>query len=86
MVSKYSEENLFSSPADVYFLYPIANLLVAPLHNLGLVPNHVTLISICCEILSLYYLVQERNDLASFLFILGYIFDIVDGQMARKYK
>ncbi|XP_065177262.1 uncharacterized protein LOC135807161 [Sycon ciliatum] len=71
---------------DRELFYPAGEGLIAPLRGIGLVPNHVTLLSGVVQLLGLYLLLT-----GSFrLFVLtcvfaGYVLDCVDGQMARRY-
>ena len=83
---KYGDDAKFESLADNYIFFPIANQLVAPMHNVGLTPNMVTLMSTSLTFLSLYYLYINEKPYACIAYFLGYLLDCVDGKIARKYN
>jgi phosphatidylglycerophosphate synthase len=83
---KYGDDAKYESIADNYIFFPIANQMVDPLRNIGLTPNMVTYISSLLTILSLYYLYIDEKHFACVSYFLGYLFDCVDGKMARKYN
>lgn len=84
--SKYESDILHEPFADNYIFFPIASKMVDPLYNLGLTPNNITIISTFFTFLSIYYIDINNNKLACFSYLLGYLFDCVDGRLARKYS
>jgi len=83
---KYGDDEKFESLADNYLFFPIAKLLIDPLRNIGLTPNIVTYLSTALTFLALYYLYVDNKLYACVAYSFGYIFDCVDGKMARKYN
>jgi len=83
---KYGNDELYESWADNNIFFKLSNYLVDPLHNFGLSPNMITIISTCFTLLSVYFLHIEERVLAVFSYIIGYLLDCVDGRMARKYS
>jgi phosphatidylglycerophosphate synthase len=56
------------------------------MRNAGLTPNMVTYMSTSLTFLALYYLYVGNEIYACVSYFFGYIFDCVDGKMARKYN
>jgi phosphatidylglycerophosphate synthase len=54
-------------------------------HELGMIPNHLTTISLCTGLLSAYMFYKKRVYVAIALFTISYYFDCVDGYYARSY-
>jgi hypothetical protein len=84
--SKYGDDNKFEPWSDVNIFFPIATKLVDPLHNLGLTPNMVTILSTVFTLLSIYFLHINKRLFAVVSYLFGYTLDCVDGKMARKYS
>lgn len=84
--SKYGDDELFESWADVNIFVPLGIKLVDPLYQIGMTPNMVTIMSTIFTFLSIYFLHSNKNILAACSYLVGYIFDCVDGRMARKYS
>lgn len=82
---KYGDDTVYESWADVNIFAPIATELVDPLHNIGLTPNMVTIISTIFTIMGIYYFYSNKTYLAVITYMTGYLLDCVDGRMARKY-
>jgi phosphatidylglycerophosphate synthase len=83
---KYGDDILYESWADNNIFFPIANKLVTPMKEVGLTPNMVTLIGTFCRLLSIYYISIDEYHHAAIAYFVGYIFDCVDGKLARKYN
>ena len=83
---KYGDDEKFESLADNYLFFPIAKALIDPMRNAGLTPNMVTYMSTALTFLALYYLYVGNEIYACVSYFFGYIFDCVDGKMARKYN
>jgi phosphatidylglycerophosphate synthase len=52
----------------------------------NLTPNFFTTLSFSFQLSSIYFLKNYNPTLFSFLYMLGYYFDCIDGPMARKYN
>ena len=52
----------------------------------NLTPNFFTTVSFSFQLSSIYFLKNYNPILFSFLYMLGYYFDCIDGPMARKYN
>ena len=64
----------------------ISNLLCPLLNYLNFTPNMITGINIICSIICLYNLYIKDYKLGIIFLILTYLFDVLDGFYARKYK
>ena len=84
--SKYGNDENFEPFLDNNLFFPIANVLVEPLHKLGMTPNMVTVTSTFMTMLTIYFLHIDNKGLAVSSYLLGYILDCVDGKMARRYN
>lgn len=56
------------------------------MYNIGVTPNMITSVGNVFRILSIYYLFTGRKELFALLFVIGYVFDCIDGNFARKYN
>lgn len=72
---------------------PIDNLIyklvesVAPtLYEYGFTPNILTTLGNVCTLVFLYFMFNYQFPLAAFFFLLSYIFDCLDGYVARSYN
>jgi hypothetical protein len=84
--AKYGDDEKYEPWADINIFFPIAEQLIDPLHNMGLSPNMVTIISTIFTFMSIYFLHIGERHYAMLSYISGYILDCVDGKMARKHK
>ena len=84
-MAKYGS-NKYDAPADKYFFNPIAELFVDSFHKIGLTPNIVTILSTIIQISCVIPLLYGRVWICIFLYLTGYMFDCVDGKMARKFN
>jgi hypothetical protein len=84
--SKYSNDIIYESWADIHIFLPLCNEMIDPLHCMGLTPNMVTIVSTMFTFLAIYFLHIEERYYAIAFYVLGYILDCVDGKMARRYK
>lgn len=71
--------------ADIHIFYPISNTLVPVFKRLGITPNMITTLSLVSTIYAFMKLNTNKNE-AIVAYLLGYLFDTMDGAMARKYK
>jgi hypothetical protein len=85
-VGKYGNNEDHEPFIDNNLFFPLADMLVDPLHSLGLTPNNVTIISTFFTMLTIYFLEKRNKKLAVASYLFGYILDCVDGKMARKYN
>lgn len=85
-LDKYGNDLEQESIADIYLFYPISDILLGPLHNLGLKPNHITMISTLFSIIAFFYYFYNDLLLTLIFYFLGYLMDCIDGRMARKYN
>ena len=83
---KYGDDEKFESWGDNYVFFPLARALMDPMRNVGLTPNHVTYMSTTMTMVSLYYLYVNEVNYACVAYFLGYLFDCIDGKMARAYN
>jgi len=83
---KYGDDEKYESWGDNYVFFPISKRLVDPMRQVGLTPNHVTAISTTFTLLALYYLYNGNKEYACVAYFFGYLFDCVDGKMARTYN
>lgn len=60
----------------------IAAVLVVPMANLTITPNQISWLSLAINIGGGYFLLIEKFQIAALLFLLSYIFDCADGQLA----
>jgi hypothetical protein len=84
--SKYEDPGEYESFADNYLFFPISDLIVTPLRKIGLTPNNVTILSTLISLSSIYFLSINKIDYACGAYLVGYLLDCVDGNMARKYN
>ena len=84
--AKYGDDEVYESFADNNIFFPIAEKSLEPLKSLEMTPNQITYISTFFTFLSIYYLHKNEHVNASLSYLMGYIFDCIDGKYARKYK
>jgi len=84
--SKYKDPYNNEPIMDNYVFFPLSDLLVSPLRNVGLTPNGVTLISSIFQLYTIVLLSVGKVEYACISYIIGYLFDCIDGNMARKYN
>jgi len=71
--------------SDLIIFYPISDILIPFFHLLGFIPNHLTILSTFCTFYSVY-LYRISNQYSYLFYFFGYLFDAMDGRMARKYN
>ena len=75
------------SIGDIYFFYPLADFIMPFFHDiLKLKPNHITTIGFLSRLFSSYMILYKKFYHAALFYTFGYIFDSMDGRMARKYS
>ena len=91
-MSRYSEISQFRKSFDVvtnWVHYPIATYLCALLSFTGISPNQITSLAIIFELSAIYFILtsfESNMILIVVLLQLGWIFDLMDGMMARFKK
>lgn len=75
------------SYSDIYIFYPIVDFFIPLLHDFfKLTPNMITTIGFILRLTSAYMIVCKKYEIGTLLYMGGYMFDSMDGRMARKYK
>jgi len=75
------------SYSDIYFFYPFADLLMPFFHDiLKLKPNHITTIGFIFRLIATWMILMKEYVAGGTLYLIGYLFDSMDGRMARHYK
>jgi phosphatidylglycerophosphate synthase len=72
-------------PVDIIFL-KLTELITPALHATGHTPNVITTYSLLCGLAAAYFLWKGQLVAFVVLYLLAYLFDCVDGYMARRYK
>jgi len=72
-------------PIDIVFL-TLTEWITPALHATGHTPNLITTYSLLCGLAAAYCLWKGKLVAFVVLFLLAYLFDCVDGYMARRYK
>ena len=82
---KYAEEEMdfFTNLINKYFVTPFTPFFR---ETLGFTPNGITWLSILFTILSSYFIWNKQFVLFFIFWQINYLFDCMDGYMARKYK
>ena len=82
---KYAEEEMdfFTNLINKYFVTPFTPFFR---ETLGFTPNGITWLSILFTILSSYFIWNKQFILFFIFWQINYLFDCMDGYMARKYK
>ena len=73
------------SPID-NFIYVLVEKVAPTFYSLGFTPNMITTLGNITTLFSAYALYNKFFTLSAFLFIISYIFDCLDGYVARKYN
>ena len=91
-MSRYTDISEFRKSFDIVtnlVHYPIASYLCALLSYTSIVPNQITLLAILSELTATYFIITgfEKNlILIVVLLQFGWLFDLMDGMMARFKK
>ena len=76
----------YRNPID-NFLYIIIKKITPMFYKFGITPNMITTLSLITSLLGIWlFYKQKLLLLAVFLLYIGYMFDCMDGYVARKYK
>ena len=75
---------------------PIDNILIDYSESIGealyeisngtITPNMITTISLICSVLGSYFILKQKYIFGAWFYALGYFFDCLDGNYARKYN
>ena len=91
-MSRYTEISQFRKPFDIvttWVYYPIASYLCALLSYSAITPNQITLLAILSELCATYFIIYRFESNLILIVILlqfGWLFDLMDGMMARYKK
>ena len=91
-MSRYAEISQFRKPFDIVtnmVYYPIASYLCALLSYSSITPNQITLLAIISELSATYFIITEFESNQILIVVLlqfGWLFDLMDGMMARYKK
>ena len=91
-MSRYTEITQFRKSFDIvtnWMYYPIASYLCASLSYSAITPNQITFLAILSELSATYFIIigfEKNLILIVILLQLGWIFDLMDGMMARFKK
>ena len=91
-MNRYKEISQFRKPLDIvtnWMYYPIASYLCALLSYSAITPNQITLLAILSELSAIYFIITSFESnliLIVALLQLGWLFDLMDGMMARYKK
>ena len=83
---KYGDDNYTEAWLDANFFGPLSEKLSHPVHKLGLTPNNITFISTLFGLYACYMLYNNRIKQAMIYWLISYIFDCIDGRLARNYN
>lgn len=85
-LDKYGNDLEQECMSDIYIFFPLSDLIMEPMHKMGLTPNQITIMSTLLTITStcLYY--NGLYNKATISYLLGYLMDSLDGRMARNYN
>jgi len=72
------------NPID-YKIYSIVDKIIPYFYKLGFTPNMITTLSFVSALISLYLLYNDSYIYSGIFWGMNYIFDCMDGFMARKY-
>lgn len=78
-------ENKFNNPIDVAF-EKIYSPLMPNLHSIGITPNILTTVSLVTGLYAAKFIWDGRPKEGAVMFLISYMFDCMDGHMARRYK
>ena len=77
--------NNLEIPLDNY-VYILVEFLAPYCYLLHMTPNFITTLSIITGVLSAYFVFTYNFGLSAIFYFLAYLFDCLDGYVARKYK
>jgi hypothetical protein len=84
MSGKYNKD--YDPISESKIFYPLSNKLLPFFHKLNFKPNDITILSFLFTLIGLYFYIKDKNILGITFFLIGFMFDCMDGQMARKYN
>ena len=91
-MSRYTDISQFRKSFDIitnWMYYPIASYICASLSYSSITPNQITLLAILSELSATYFIItgfESNIILIVILLQLGWLFDLMDGLMARYKK
>ena len=75
----------YENPVDLFFI-TIAEAINPLFYKLGFTANGITTLSLIFGVLFNYYYYHKKYTLATYMMIISYFFDCMDGNFARTYK
>ena len=78
-------ENHFNNPIDVV-LEKLYSPVMPCLHKIGITPNMLTTVSLVTGLYAAKFIGDGNPKQGAFLFLISYLFDCMDGYMARRYN
>ena len=91
-MNRYKELSQYRKQFDIFtncIYYPIATFLCSILSYTSISPNSITFLAISFELIAFYLILINFTQFAIFIVLLlqfGWIFDLIDGMMARFKK
>ena len=73
------------SPVD-NGIYYIIEKIAPSVYSMGFTPNMITTLGNVCTLIFIYFFIQKRFYLSALFFFLSYMFDCLDGYLARSYN
>ena len=78
-------ENQFNNPIDV-ILEKLYSPAMPCLHKMGATPNMLTTVSLISGLYAAKLIWDGKPKQGAVMFLISYLFDCMDGHMARRYK
>lgn len=73
------------SPVD-NGIYYIIEKIAPSVYSIGFTPNMITTLGNVCTLMFVYFFIQKQFYLSALFFFLSYMFDCLDGYLARSYN
>jgi len=73
------------NPVD-NLIYKLVEYVAPTFYKYGFTPNILTTLGNICTLTFLYFMLNYKFKIAAFFFLLSYIFDCLDGYIARSYN
>ena len=67
-------------------IYYIIEKIAPSVYSMGFTPNMITTLGNVCTLIFIYFFIQKRFYLSALFFFLSYMFDCLDGYLARSYN
>ena len=86
MSGKFKNDESNESLTELKIFYPLSDKLIPFFHKLNFTPNMITILSLIFSLLSIYFLFEDKKIFFVLFYLIGFLFDCMDGRMARKYN